>query len=338
MIVQQSKKRTRKIVIWSGKGGSGKTTTAQNLAFWLAAAGYYVALMDTDSFANSSNFINMFAIPQDRRYTLSHVIQQEKPLLAATYRVRNGLYVIPSDDQIEAASNYIVIHEAQEIMLEKYTELMETLGEPPASTPIWKKHNGKQDTVLAPRHLAVLQSVEDVAVLEPPPYLDFLIFDFPAELNALGRAILKIPDIEIWSSVVLEPLPLQGFAQMKKQLDKLFKNYPDRKPPIKGVIPYHLTHKKGETAEEFVKLYLNHRDVFQRAVHEDLNVPPTQNIYPAKAIYEVKRTSRAARELFEIAMRLGGYDGPFEGSPDCRHCNDIHAWIQKNMAAIKEGA
>ena len=327
--VAQNVNAPRNIIIWSGKGGSGKTTAGQNLATWLAAAGRKVVLVDTDSYANSSNFINMLALPPTRRYTLSHVVQQDKPLLEAMYQVRQGFYVIPSDDNIDAAGNYIVANEAQEIMIERYDELLTTLAPRPQDPPSWY-----QESSLAPRHLAPLLPVKDECIQEPPPYLDYIIWDFPAEPGSLGKAILRIPNCEIWAPVVLEPLPLQGFAQMKKQIDKLFKNFPERKPLIAGVIPYHLTHKKEETSQEFVKLYLAHREAFQRAVHEDLNVPQTQNIYPAKAIYEVKRTSRAARELFEIAMRIDGYKGQFDGSPACKHCTDIYAWLQEQMAGV----
>src|SRR5258708_9173769 len=85
---QRTQQETQNIVIWSGKGGSGKTTVAQNIAWWLASTGRVVTLVDTDSYANSSNFINMLAIPAAQQYTLSHVIQHDKPLLDVMYQVR----------------------------------------------------------------------------------------------------------------------------------------------------------------------------------------------------------------------------------------------------------
>jgi len=324
---------TVNIVIWSGKGGSGKTTVSQNVATWLVAAGCKVALVDTDGYANSSNFINMLSIPEGQRYTLSDVIQHGLPLLNAMYQVRKGLYIVPSDDKIDAASHYIVANELQEIMIERYNEVTTTLGPHTPRVPLWQSLSS-----FSPRHLSPLVPVEDTEIRERPSLLDYLIWDFPAEPGALGKAILRMPNVYIWAPVVLEPLPLQGFAQMKKQLEKLFRNYPERTPPIVGIIPYHVTHKKEETAQEFVKLYAAHPGVLQRAVHEDINVPQTQNFYPARAIYEVKRTSRAAREIFEIAMRIDGYTGSFDGSPACKHCTDIYSWLQQQMETIRGGA
>jgi cellulose biosynthesis protein BcsQ len=326
--------QTENIVVHSGKGGSGKTTTAQNLATWLAAAGRKVALVDVDSYANSSNFINTVEWPSTRPlYTLSHVIQQKKPLLDVMYQVRRGLYIIPSDNNIEAAGHYLVANEMQEVMIDRYKALMAVLGPRPQEVP-----SHYQRSSLAPYHLPALQSVEDEEMWERPEYLDYIIWDFPGETGAVGRAILKIPHCRILSPVVLEPLPLQGFGQMKANLDLLFRNAPEAKPPIIGVIPYRLTHKREETVEEFVKLYAEHRDVVLRAVHEDTKVAPTQNVYPAQSIYEVERNSRAAREFFEIAMRIDGYTGQFVGSPSCKYCTEIDTWLQQEMATLEEGA
>lgn len=322
----------RNIIIWSGKGGSGKTTSGQNIAWWLATAGRKVALVDTDSHPNSGNFVDQSMIPADRWFTLAHVIQQEKALLDAMYQVRKGLYIIPSDTNIEAASSYIIANEAQEVMIDRYHEMTAALSPRPEEIPA-----SHSEPRLAPTSFPDLPFVEEKEVLERPAHLDYMIWDFGAEPGPLGKAILRMPNCEIWSPAVLEPLPLQAFAQMKDQLNKLFKNFPERKPPIRGVFPYKLTHKKEETVEEFVKLYLAHRDVFMRPIHEDLNVPPTQNFYPARSIYEVNCATRAARELFEIAMRIDGYQGQFKKSPPCKYCSEIYAWLHQELAA-GEGA
>jgi cellulose biosynthesis protein BcsQ len=322
----------RNIIIWSGKGGVGKTTTGQNIAWWLAAAGRKVALVDTDSHPNSGNFVDQSVIPVDRWFTLTHVIQQEKALLDAMYQVRKGLYVIPSDTNIEAANGHIIANEAQEVMIDRYHEMTAALSPCPEEIPAFHS-----EPRLAPAFFPELPFVGEEEILERPAYLDYLIWDFGAEPGPLGKAILRMPNCEIWSPVVLEPLPLQAFAQMKDQLNKVFKNHPESKPPIRGVFPYKLTHKKEETVEEFVKLYVAHKDVFMRPIHEDLNVPPTQNFYPARAIYEVNSGTRAARELFEIAMRIDGYQGQFKKSPTCKHCNEIYAWLQQELMA-GEGA
>lgn len=332
VVGQLNNRQTKNIIVWSGKGGSGKTTVSQNIAWWLASTGRVVGLVDTDSYANSSNFINMLTIPPAEQHTLSHVIQQNKSLLDVMYQVRKGLYVIPSDDSIDAANGFIIANEAQEIMIDRYNDMVANLTPQPQNIPNWHKVAS-----LTPRYFPPLATVADTQIRERPEYLDYLIWDFPGEPGPLCRAILRLPNSAILAPVMLEPLPLQGFAQMRMQIDKLFRNAITHKPPIAGVIPYSITHKRPETAQEFVKLYLSHSDVFMRAVHEDLNVPPSQNYYPAQSIYEAKRTSRAARELFEIAMRLDGYTGKFEGTPACKHCEEIDLWLKEQIAVVAEG-
>src|SRR5258708_1847594 len=226
---QLNNHQTRNIIIWSGKGGSGKTTVAQNLAWWLATTGRKVGLVDTDSYANSSNFINMLAIPPAQQYTLSHVIQQDKSLLDVMYQVRRGLYVIPSDDSIDAANGFIIANEAQEIMIDRYNDMIATLAPRPQITPAWHT-----EPTLVPRYFSPLATVEDTQIRERPEYLDYLIWDFPGEPGPLCRAILRLPNSEIWSPVMLEPLPVQGFAQMRMQIEKLFRHAPTRRPQVKG--------------------------------------------------------------------------------------------------------
>lgn len=329
MQVAQQANSTRNLIIFSGKGGVGKTTLAENIAWWLAATGRIVGLVDRDSHPTASNFIDLLAIPPgEPRYTLSDVIQHNKPLLDAMYQVRQGLFVVPSDTNIEAASSYIVANEAQEIMIDRYQDMIAALSPPPRDFPSWH-----QKPSIAPRYFPMLPAVNGKEMRERPPYLEYLVWDFGAEPGPLGRAILRLPNCEIWAPVVLEPLPILAFEQMKEQIKQLFRNYPERTPPIKGVVLYDLTHKRPETAQEFVKLYLAHQDVMTRPVHEDGQVPPTQNIYPAQAIYEVKRTSRAAREIFEIALRIDGYTGQFEKSPVCKHCDEIYTWLEQQQVA-----
>ena len=321
----------RLILIYSGKGGSGKTTLGQNLAWWLASLGRTVVLVDTDSRAMSSNFINMFAIPERERYTLSHVIQDEVPLLQSMYQVRRGLYIIPSDSNIDRANNHIVTNEAQEIMIDRFNDMARTLAErmsrwasPPTGTVDWH-----QEQSISLRDIRPAEPVSGDEVRLPPSQINYLIWDFAADPGPLGKAILRIPRSEILAPVVLEPLPLLAFAQMKIFVQTLFKNHPEQMPTIKGVVPYHLTHKKEFTSQEFVKLYLAHPEVFMRAVHEDLSVPETQRVYPAQSIYEGNRQSRAAREILEIALRVDGYQGLLKGGPACKYCNEIHDWLQQ---------
>ncbi|GCE32059.1 hypothetical protein KDA_75430 [Dictyobacter alpinus] len=322
----------RNIYMWSGKGGVGKTTAAINLATWLAASGRKVAVVDTDSHPNTSSLKDMSKVREDRRYTLSDVIQREKPFLDAMYQVRNGLYVVPSETNIEVAKTHIIINEAQDVLLDRFYALMAQLAPPPEDPPFWQ-----EKTYLAPHHLPPLAELSDLEMQAPPAYLEYIIWDFAAEPGALGKAILRLPKGEIWSPVLLEPYPLLAFAQMKQQTTQMFQYHPvERRPVLKGVFPFMLTHKTEKVTEEFAKLYLAHQDIFMHPIHNDDKVAATQDYYPAQSIYEVDQTSRAGREFFELAMRLDGYQGSFGKKTHCPHCEAIYEWARQQSGG--EGA
>lgn len=92
----------RCISIINFKGGVGKSSLAMNLAHLLTLRGYQVLLIDCDLQANSSSLLATSEPP-----TLTHFLQGQAQLSAVVRPAREGLYVIPSDRDLNIAAAYI---------------------------------------------------------------------------------------------------------------------------------------------------------------------------------------------------------------------------------------
>ncbi|MEN6348068.1 MAG: MinD/ParA family protein [Syntrophomonas sp.] len=94
-------KKSRVVVISSGKGGVGKSTLALNIAINLCTRGKKVILMDADlGLANLDVMLGLVA-----KYNLYHMIQERKTLKDITVSGPEGLKIIPGGSGISELAN-----------------------------------------------------------------------------------------------------------------------------------------------------------------------------------------------------------------------------------------
>ncbi|MFK7987842.1 MAG: ParA family protein [Sandaracinaceae bacterium] len=92
----------RRIAVFNHKGGTGKTTTAVNLAAGLAESGMKVLLVDADGQGNVGASLGIRG-----EKTLYHVLVQGVSAEAASVPVRDGLDVLTSNELLAAAELYL---------------------------------------------------------------------------------------------------------------------------------------------------------------------------------------------------------------------------------------
>ncbi len=95
-------KRARRIAILNQKGGTGKTTTAVNLAAGVAERGHKVLLIDTDAQGNVGVSLGVAG-----EQTLYHVLVDGVDPTDAAVPVRQHLDVITSDQTLAAAEIWL---------------------------------------------------------------------------------------------------------------------------------------------------------------------------------------------------------------------------------------
>jgi chromosome partitioning protein len=96
------KRRARRVAILNQKGGTGKTTTAVNLAAGIADRGYDVLLIDVDAQGNVGTALGIRG-----ESTLYHLIVENKPVNEVIVPVRGHLDVITADATLAAAEVFL---------------------------------------------------------------------------------------------------------------------------------------------------------------------------------------------------------------------------------------
>ena len=96
----------RRISILNFKGGTGKSSVAQNLGHALALAGATVFVVDGDRQSNTTTTL----LGKRANPSLSDVIRGHVPLTEAIYEARPNLFVIPSDSDLDKVSTFLNEH------------------------------------------------------------------------------------------------------------------------------------------------------------------------------------------------------------------------------------
>lgn len=95
---------TRVISLLNFKGGTGKSSLAENLSHALALAGHRVLVIDADRQSNASTTL----LGGQESPTLTDVLMKHARLQEAIRQARENLYVVPADTNLDQASRHIV--------------------------------------------------------------------------------------------------------------------------------------------------------------------------------------------------------------------------------------
>lgn len=298
----------RVISIYNKKGGTGKTSLATSLASALAMLGYHVGLIDGDEQANASALIrpNHYTKP-----TLTQVVCDDVPLLQAMYQARSNLWVIPADMYLSRAVERINANAEFHLLSEHIDTLRSTFVESPPDRyfPWWDKSEVRLRDFRIERPV-----IEDFRT--PPAYLDFLLLDNPPNPNALTWAMLYACN-ELLVPVELEEYAFQGLAQMFEDVSRRFKKQ-QQQIRIAGIVPFNVMHQRSMTIDYLSSVWRAFPSLVLHSIHTDATIPTSQG--NQETIYETNRSSRAAKEIFALALQLVGYPGQVVGLDTCSHC------------------
>jgi chromosome partitioning protein len=165
----------RVISILNFKGGSGKSSLAENLSHALAISGHQVLVIDADRQANASTTL----LGGRKTSTLTQVIMEEIPLIQAIFQAKENLYVVPSDSDVDKASSFLnTSPEARDTLKDSIQEL-------PGFDFVFFDHAGAYTPVML---AALLASSEMLIPCELEPYATQGLFSM---FDKLRRSLRK---------------------------------------------------------------------------------------------------------------------------------------------------
>lgn len=241
----------RSISILNFKGGTGKSSLAENLSYALAARGRRVLVIDCDRQANAST--TLLGAPQQP--TLKHVIRGETTLRDAIREARPGLFVVPADTNLDEASAYIPQKRANYLILSR---AIATIAD--AYDYVFFDHAGAYTPVM---ETALLASAEMLIPCELEAYAVQGLFSMFAKLGE------TLADHEIRNAGIIPYNVDVRYAMAKQYLLELREQFGDLiTPPIRTdslvpkaqsvqltVMEYAQEYKvKSRAAEDFVRL------------------------------------------------------------------------------------
>lgn len=160
----------RVISILNFKGGTGKSSLAENLSHALALSGARVLVIDADRQGNASTTL----LKGQASPTLTNVLKNEATLQQAIRQARDNLYVVPSDTNLDEASSYILLHR------KAYSTLRIALEQLPTFAYVFFDHAGAYTPVM---EAALLASDEMLIPCELESYAVQGLFSMFAKLQ-----------------------------------------------------------------------------------------------------------------------------------------------------------
>jgi septum site-determining protein MinD len=198
----------RIIVITSGKGGVGKTTTAVNLGAAINYLGGEALVVDANlSTPNVGIHMNSPEVP----INLNHVLLKKADLHEAVYEHESGLKIMPSS---------LSINELKKVKLEKLKDLKEDLGKL-AEYVIVDSSAG-----LGPEATSAIELADEIIIVTNP------------ELPAITDALKTVKIAEEMKT------PVTGIVMTRVRKNKLEMQPESVKEmletPVLGMVPEHL--------------------------------------------------------------------------------------------------
>ncbi len=265
--------RTFYLCILNLKGGIGKTTTATHLAYYFACIlGYRVLLIDCDMQANSSIGLTT----ELDGPLLTNVLQGEVPLHHAIRKVRENLYLVPSDRTLKEAAKHIISQG-----MGGYTLLQRSLK---------ALETGEQLKMFHAKF--PLASTRSPFVPIEECIFDIVIGD-NAGLTPVTEADLFASDA-ILSPVEMEYFSYEGVFVMMEMLEEVMNNM-GRDLDILGVIPYNIDERFKMTDKYRISLKKEYEVEIAHPIRTDAAVKYAQP--KAKTVFETEPHSNVAHDF-----------------------------------------
>jgi len=164
----------RVISLLNFKGGTGKSSLAENLSYALAQQGARVLVIDTCRQANSSTTL----LARQVSPTLTQVMSEQATLPQAIHQARENLDVVPADTNLDEGSSYLNTHP------EAFDLLRESVQELTGYDFVFFDHAGAYTPIM---RAALLASQEMIIPCELEPYAATGLFNMFDKLKRVLR-------------------------------------------------------------------------------------------------------------------------------------------------------